>query len=583
MRGIGAWILPILVVALASSPRAALAQTAPAPGSTPTGVVALAPREELNPAQTVPSPTGRSGGDGDLFTSPEPGPCPLSASRLKFTLRSVEFSGAFGVRRRDMRPAFAADLNQEIGLAELCRIRDRAGDILFRKGLLARVEVPEQRIEGGRLKLEVFEAHVVSVSVRGDAGPAQERIEIYIEKLRGMRPFDIRKAQRYLYLASDVPGVRVAAALRPNAEGSGAVDLVVTVSRKPIDALANVQNYGSRSLGPFGVVARTDFNGFTRFGERNSLVAYSTLGNTEQQVFEALSEARIGGEGFTLRGSAAYGLSTPGGDLARLKLSGRSLVLDAGAYYPLVRARRRNVNLGLGFDVINQKTTFGLGGVLSEDHLRVLFAHVDAEQQWRAGSAFLPAGVFGGNLDFRQGFLGLGASPLDAKTLSRIGGRSDGSVFRGDAHLYLALASKLSGRAIISGQYSPTPLLAYEQYSVGNLTIGRGYDPSALTGDAGIGGAFELRAGPYDRLGSLKLPSGINVTAFSFYDVASVYHREAGVEDRTARSTGGGLSFQLGSRAKLDIAYARPFDRVSSISPHPPSARMLISLTSNIL
>jgi len=583
MKRIGGWILAVVILAIASTAPNALAQTAPTPGSTPTGVVALTPREELNPAQTVPSGNGRSGGDGDLFGSPEPGPCPLSQSHLKFTLRSVEFSGAFRVRLRDLRPAFAADLDQEIDLAELCRIRDRAGDILFRQGLLARVEVPEQRIEGGQLKLEVVEAHVVSVSVRGDAGPAQERVEIYMEKLRGMRPFDIRKAQRYLYLASDVPGVRVSAALRPDAEGSGAVDLVVTVSRKPVDALANVQNYGSRSLGPFGAVARTDFNGFTRYGERTSLVAYSTLENSEQQVLELLSEARLGGEGFTLRGSAAYGLSAPGGDLSPLKLNGRSLVLDAGGYYPVIRSRRRNLNVGMGFDLIDQKTTLGQGGILSEDHLRVLFAHVDAEQQWRANGAFLPAGAFGGDLDVRQGLNGIGASALDAKNLSRIGGRSDSSVFRGDLHLDLALASKLTGRTIISGQYSATPLLAYEQFAVGNLTIGRGYDPSSLTGDSGFGGAFELRAGPFSGPAKWKLPSGTSVTAFTFYDVAAVYGREAGFVDRTVHSAGGGLSFQLGSRAKLDIAYAHPFDRVSSFAAHPPAARMLISLTSNIL
>ncbi len=97
----------------------------------------------------------------------------------------------------------------------ICRIRDRAARIIFDNGVLARVEIPEQRIAGGALVLEVIEAQVVNVRVRGDVGPAQAAVERYAEKLRGMKPFDMAKAQRYLLLASDVPGLRVRAAVRP--------------------------------------------------------------------------------------------------------------------------------------------------------------------------------------------------------------------------------------------------------------------------------------------------------------------------------------------------------------------------------
>src|SRR5690606_8906014 len=112
--------------------------------------------------------------------------------------------------------AYAEFLGREEPVSVICAIRDRAARMLFDHGVLARVEIPEQRITGGALTLEVIEAHVVNVRVRGDAGPAQDAIERYAEKLRGMAPFDMAKAQRYLLLASDVPGVRVRAAIRPS-------------------------------------------------------------------------------------------------------------------------------------------------------------------------------------------------------------------------------------------------------------------------------------------------------------------------------------------------------------------------------
>jgi hemolysin activation/secretion protein len=495
----------------------------------------------------------------------------------------VEFAGAETSSLRDLDGSYSDQIGREIGLAEVCGIRDRANRLLFHRGILARVEVPEQRIENGHLQLRVIEAHVVSVQVHGDAGPAQEQVEIFLNKLRGMRPFEIRKAQRYLLLASDVPGVRVSAALRPAAEGSGAVDLVVFVSRKPVDAIVNLQNFGSYALGPGGGVARMDFNGFTRFGERTSMIAYSTLDNPEQRVYEILSEARLGGEGLTVHGSVSYGASAPGGELAALGLQGRSLVGEVGVTLPLIRTRTRNLNLGAGFDLIDQRTAFSEGGLLSEDHLRVFFVHADAEQVWAGGYGGLPGGVLGADMDVRRGIDGIGSSFPGEANLSRIGGRPDGLVVRGDAHLDMGLTDKLSGRLAFSGQYSPTTLLAYEQFAVGNLTIGRGYDPSSLTGDEGVDGSFEARFGPYLPPAAWKFPAGMALTAFSFYDVAAVFSRSSGGADRTVHSAGGGLNLQLTPRAKLDITYAHPFDKTSDLLPVPPSPRLLLSLTMGLL
>jgi hemolysin activation/secretion protein len=562
---------------------AALAQSAPQPTPPPSAAaLGQTPRQDLNPGQTVPAPTVRPRRREDLLGPPEAGPCPLAQSKLTFVLTAVDFVGAPASAQHDLQAAYSGQIGRQIGLAEVCRIRDSANRFLFRRGILARVEVPEQRIQNGRLQLRVIEAHVVSVQVHGDAGPAQEQIEVFLGKLRGMRPFEIRKAQRYLLLASDVPGVRVSAALRPAAEGSGAVDLVVFVSRKPVDVITNVQNYGSYALGPGSGVARVDFNGFTRFGERTSLIAYSTLDNPEQRVYEIMTEARVGGEGLTAHGSVSYATAAPGGDLAPLGLQGRSLVAEASATYPLIRARTRNVNLGAGFDLIDQRTTFGEGGVLNEDHLRVVFAHADAEQAWQADGA-LPGGVLGADLDLRRGIDGLGSSRTGQPNLSRIGGRPDGFVVRGDAHLDLIVTDKLSGQFTVSGQYSPTPLLAYEQFAVGNLTVGRGYDPSALTGDEGIGGSFQARLGPYGTPGGWKVPAGLNLTAFAFYDIAAVFNPSSSGVDRTVHSAGGGLNLQLTPRAKLDITYAYPFNKTSDVLPVPPSPRVLLSLTTSFI
>lgn len=578
LASLRAWIAVLAGLTSAAGAAPALAQKADPPSALASQ--AQASPQQLNPAAAVPA---RQRPRGDVLGAPEPGPCPLAAYHLSFTLTSVQVTGADKMRPTDFEPAYRQDLNRQIGLDEVCAIRDRLGLIFFRKGLLARVEVPEQRIQSGQLQLKVIEAHVVSVQVRGDAGPAQEQVEVYLAKLRGMKPFDIHKAQRYLLLASDIPGVRLSAALRPAAGGLGAVDLVVFVSRKPVDVLANVQNFGSRELGPVGATARADFNGFSRYGERNSLILYSTVGNPDQRVVEMLSEARLGGEGLTIHGSASYGVSQPGAELAPLALDGRSLVVNGGLTFPLIRSRGLNLNLGAGLDVIEQRTVYGLGGLLSDDHLRVVDLHMDGQQMWRVDSDWLQGATLAGEIDLRRGLEALGASRVGQPALSRIGGRADGTLVRGDAHLDLALPARLTLRALVTGQYSPDDLLAYEQFAVGDMTIGRGYDPSFMTGDQGVGGTLELRAGAFEAPSAWKWPAGVAAAVFAFYDTAAVFNHAPGAIDWTVHSAGAGLDLQLTPRAHLSATYAYPFDRTTVYAGSPPPPRLLVSLTTSFL
>lgn len=243
------------LIALATTaltpPMASWAQQAPAPTAATPGTSAA----ELNPGARVSRPPPRR--SAGAFTPEPPGPCPLENSKVEVTLNSVEFRGATAVGDGQLRAAYAEYLGKPQPVSVICTIRDRAAQIVFNGGVLARVEIPEQRIAGGALVLEVIEAHVVNVRVRGDVGPAQATVERYAEKLRGMKPFDMAKAQRYLLLASDVPGLRVRAAVRPSTSAErGAVDIDLTVAKDGPDVFANVQNTGSKQVGRWGGLIR---------------------------------------------------------------------------------------------------------------------------------------------------------------------------------------------------------------------------------------------------------------------------------------------------------------------------------------
>ncbi len=548
-------------------PQISWAQPAPSTGTT---------AAELDPNTRVSRPPPRRA--AGAFAPEPPGPCPLETSDVQVTLSSVTFKGATAVGDDALRAAYADFIGKPQPVSVICAIRDRAARIVFDSGVLARVEIPEQRIAGGALVLEVIEAHVVNVRVRGDVGESQAIVERYAEKLRGMKPFDMARAQRYLLLASDVPGVQVRAAVRPSTSAErGAVDIDLTVVRKDPEVFANIQNTGSKQVGRWGGLVRGEIAGYTQFGESTALTAFHTLDSNEQWLVQLAETARFGGEGLVGRGSLTYGESRPGDFLKPLDLKSRSLVANLEAAYPYIRSRNQNLTLAGGLDVIDQKTRAGGAGVLSHDQLRVLYARADGD--YRTEIAARPV-LFNGSVGVRRGLSILGGSDKGDVDLTRALGNPDAWVLRAQGGADMAITDRLTGMIRGQAQYSDSSLMPYEQISLGGLTVGRGYDPAALLGDKGISGAAEVRYGP------IQLHPKVVAAPYGFFDAGYVASNNAlasGVQkDRTLKSVGAGVVFRLFNRANLEVTYAHPIDATRT-GGRRPGDRVLIQLTASLL
>jgi hemolysin activation/secretion protein len=538
----------------------AAAQRAPAAPQT---------REELNPAgRAAPAaPSSR-----ELFAPETTGPCPLRSSTDEFELKSVAFKGLTAAKEADLASAYRDKLGKRIPVAAICDVRDAVTRALFDRGILARVDIPEQTIANGQLTLEIIQAHVVNVRVRGDAGPAQAAVERYLDHLRGMSPFDMRKAERYLLLAADVPGVTLHAAVGPSSNGErGAIDFDVRVERQAWDALANVQNLGAKDLGQWGGMLRGDLNSLTAFGDKSELVFYHSLANDQQLVFQAAEEARIGGDGLVGRLSFAYGDARPGGDLEALRLVSKSYVTEAELGFPIIRMRRRNLNVAGGIDAVDQFTDVA-GANLASDRLRVLYLRADGNQQ--TSLAGRPLSLTG-SIQLRKGVDGLGASPRDSLALSRVGASPDAWVVRGAASAQAPLVDRFILSAQVVAQYSAERLLPYEQITFGNLTVGRGYDPGVLGGDSGAGGEVALRYGPI-----AAHPQAVLVP-YAFFDYGYAHRQDLTQRDARIESSGLGMQMRLLRRVNVDIAYAWPLNQPETAVVKQP-ARLLFNLTTTL-
>lgn len=546
-------------------------------------------REAERPLSQVPTTTIETE-DGI-----ERAPCPLANpefANVRFTLQTVDFANLGPINPALLDPAWRSRVGSEIPVSDICDIRDRAATILRSEGYLAAVRVPVQTIENGRVQLDILAARLVGFQVRGDAGANEGQLARYLSKLEGQPLFNAYDAERYLLLAGGIPGMNARLTLRPGG-APGEVVGEVTVERTPVFLDTNIQNFGSNSVGRWGGIARARFNGLTGLGDETTLGFYTTPDLDEQKVVQGSHEFRIGGEGLTVGTSATYAWTEPTLP-GNLDIKSETLVWSSYARYPLVLRQAQSVWAGGGFDWIDQDVDVG-GVALNRDRLRIAFARLDAT--WLDPEVFAGSGEYspaeprwsaGLALEVRQGIAGLGASPQCSSNppacfgpgrtpTSRAEGDPAATVIRANAEFVWRPVPAFTIAVAPRGQYSSSPLLSYEEFSAGNFTIGRGYDPGTVSGDSGVGTSLELR------LGSL-VPStekDIAVQPFVFFDAGWIWNEDsafAGLGAEEVYSVGGGARIALGDKFRLDLTAAKPLRR-TALELERQDIRFLVSLT----
>lgn len=568
-----------VALALSAAWFPAMSQTIPPTGTT---------REEIERARPGPEPRATTPGvtvESDF----ERAPCPLADPKYKditFELREAQFSGLRSIPADLVRPAYADLIGKTVSVAEICQIRDRAATILRREGYLAAVQVPPQRIENGVIRFDALIAKLVGVQVRGQAGRSEALIAGYLKHIQNQDVFNIGQAERYLLLARDIPGLDVRLILRPANAAPGEVIGEVTVTRVAVEADAFVQNLGSRSAGRWGGLARVQLNGLTGLGDRTTLSVFTTTDFDEQQVIEGGHSFKIGGDGLTVSGDISYAWTRPSLN-PPLDVEARTLSAFAEISYPFIRSQTQNLFGSFGLNVVDQNVDFN-DTALTRDHIRVLYGRLDydsvdprsiantagfslAQPRWRAA----------GGIELRQG-IDLGSSdrcqPRQICLLSRSAADPTAFVARATALLEYRPQPNLTFSIAPRAQYAPHSLVSYEQFSVGNFTAGRGYDPGALTGDSGLGFQSEIR------VGSLlpRTVDGFAVQPYAFADLGIVWNHVSLVDDpQRLWSVGGGVRAAWGRRARLDVALAAPLNRTPLQKER--DVRLLVTLSTKLL
>ena len=547
--------------------------------------VPLPSREEVQP-DPVPNNRNEPKVQIDSSGAMEVGACPLSDSDVRTSISQVVYTGRDG----SALPPEIALLLSDVGgtgadqpIKVVCNIRDRANAALRGERYVAAVQIPSQRIDDGVLRLEVITARIVEMRVRGDAGPYEALLQQRIEALKQLDPLNEGQAERILLLAGDVPGLDVRLALRPTGIVPGEVIGEMTVDYRRTSVIGNVQNYNSRQLGRETAYLRGEIYGLTGAADITYLGVSSTADFQEQQIGQIGHSMGLDQNGTRIGANFTYALSKP--DLGTVKLNTRSLIANIEISRPLLRSTRTNFNFAGGFEYIDQRTRVKSGNTsipLNLDRLTTFYLGINGGTRiYNRDSSVLADAKM--NIEFRKGLDLFGATKTGLITPggyapSRFEGDAKGTVIRGVLSNQFNLGKVIFVGGTLQGQWSDRPLLNYDEFSVGNLTIGRGYDPGANSGDRALGGSVEVGA----RI--IRMPK-LGGEVFGFYDSVRIWNLDTNSteDNRRLSSYGGGMRFTLPGSMRLEVTYAKPQDKALSFDEKRPPARVLFSLTAQLV
>lgn len=559
------------IVAAAASPAAAQI----APGQLPT-------REQVQPPLPQPLPKARARVDGrGAFRDT---PCPFETSSEQVALGGIRFVGVEGEPLPAKLNALLNDVTPSGGerlVVQLCELRDRANAVLRDAGYVASVQIlPQDITAGGTLTLTVITARLVKVEIARPKSSRYARLmSRAIDRLQGMTPFNQREAERQLLLLGDVPGLDVDLTLRPADTRPGEVIGTLSASYHPVAITGNLQNYGARTAGRETAYARAEIYGLTGLADATYIGGSTTFDLDEQQVLQLGHGFGLGGDGVRLNAGVTLAWAQP--DSGALDLRSASTIATLSLSAPVVRSLASNVSAVIGLDLINQRTDVHFGGVgvpLTQDKLRVAFARISANLSRSAGTGH---GLWASAaIEARHGLSVLGATDRfrgtygSGYTPSNLAADPRASVVRMDADAQLGLGPVFSLAGAFRAQAASGPLLNYEKFSIGSLTIGRGYDPGANSGDSALGLRGEFRT-------AVARTPGLAAEVFGFYDQAWLWNLDHlnPENNRSLAAFGGGVRAAIGGKLLLEAMYARPKDLSLRSDGRRPSDRFLLSLT----
>jgi hemolysin activation/secretion protein len=542
---------------------AALGLVAVATGAMAQPVVpsSVQPGREQQRFTEPPPPQSQPGGSAISLPSTV---APKGAEQTFVRVRDVRIEGATVYKPDELAPLSADLIGHRVSLQA---IYDLAQKITTKYGndgyVISRAIVPPQELNpgGATIRIQVIEGYVDKVEWPKALDKYVYFFSYYTAKITAERPTNIHTIERYLLLAGDLPGFKFKNSLKPSPTHQGAATLVVEIiGEKPFDAVARVDNRGTKSQGPLEGQATATINNPFHIHDAWTFTYAGPFKTEELKYIYGQYSQVLTAEGLQFFVDASDGAGRPqlSPDFALIApdFQTRSTVLETGLTFPFIRTRERNLSVtGLFFMSRNQATTPLVPDFApsSLDRLRGGRVKINAD------AADPLNGINQLNVVLSQGINGLGSTMNMQLLASRLNGRVDFSKAEATLTRMQPLPWNFSFLLAAYGQYAAgTPLLTSELCGFGGRVFGRAYDPSDLVGDSCVEELGELR---YDVPRPAWSPKEVTqVQFYGFADNAWLHNLAPDVgtpRNQKAASAGGGLRLGWWNSVSADLSAAK--------------------------
>jgi hemolysin activation/secretion protein len=508
--------LPVFVIAAAAFSMPAHAQVENQTGIADPGRAAERLRDQLTIPQAAPNVEVKN---LQLQKAPS------GADKIKFKFGGLRIEGDSVYTETQLAPMYQSMIGQQVSLADIYDLANKITAKYRNDGyILTQAVVPPQTIESGIARLQVVEGFVDRVVVQPGAGEGEHAIKT-IKDFAGMisksKPLNIRQLERQLLIINDLPGVRARSILSPSRTVPGAADLTIITERKQYDALASVDNYGSRYLGPIQFGGAATLNSILGLNEAiTGQVVMAHDSDSKELGYASLQyEMPVGpyGTRVSLLGSTTH--TTPGYDLEEFDVVGRSNLLSLKATHPFIRTRAETLTGRALFDWKNVSSQNNLEDT-RHDRLRV--ARIGAEYQFL--DRLFGAGANAADFEVSRGLDIMGSSDEGDLNMTRSEANPQATKANLDVQRLQRIIDNINLLIEGRGQIASDPLLSSEEFSIGGFSSGRGYDPSEITGDDGISGRLEAQfTNPFP----FKSVYYDKYQLFAAYDIGKVWNQDA--------------------------------------------------------
>lgn len=413
------------------------------------------------------------------------------------------------------------------------------------------VQLPEQELNGGVVRLVVAQTKIGKVAVTGNKAFSEANIRRSLPAVQSGQTPNLKQVSANLKLANENPAKKIKLSLGAAAEADDLVDAKVEVEdERPWKVMANVDNTGTESTGKThaGVVLQHA----NLFGlDHVASLQYTTTAEHPDQVAVWGAGYHIPlywlGDSVDLFGSYSnVDSGSVNAGLFNLAVSGKGSVF--GLRYNSMQPRRgeyeSRIVYGLDHKAFKNSVVFAGRDFGNNVTVHPVSVGYVASLPSSAGSldysltvvANVPGGSRGRAEDFAA---------------ARVGARASWKALRLAGSAARAFGD-WQARVIANGQYTSDALVPGEQFGAGGSTSVRGFGERDLATDSGVVANAELYTP------NLCQRANLQCRLLAFYDTAwgKRNHVLPGeLTSTTIASAGLGLRFAAGSAASVQLDY----------------------------